>query len=694
LIASFAIFRVLSVNVATSQGVLDSTLAINHLNTLLRAVIDAETAERGYVITGNPTFLEPYQASITTFHEALRQLEQPVTPGRHGELEATAILFDRWRTEVAGPVIAARHDTPVGMAVTTQRAYTSLLSALHAEAAYFASGEPAFLTEWRSHLTDFRRHVVSVLTFRLPPDQISRWQEVTDLASRYETEVLTNREAGTFVQKSSSELEEKLLLLAEESHLAEEQATALIQAGAGKVLVDEIRAKVAALERQETLLLEERLDRNHALTTQMQFIAFAGPVGAVVLSLIAILGLQFGITRAIGKLVTAARALSEGKLTEPIEESSLGELALFARAFNVMADKLAERERQANALAQMGSLLQTCKNSAEAYAIVQRFAQQLLKGMSGTLSIISASRNMLQPVVSWAPDGSPEVREVFEPEDCWALRLGRLHRVKDPLTEMTCSHTHSQLHGPVQNGTRVQSLCIPLTSQDEPIGVLSFYLTDPAADAFTEAQQHLAISLAEQLALALANLKLREILRNQSIRDPLTGLFNRRYLDETLDIELHRAGRKQAPLSIIMFDIDHFKRFNDTFGHDAGDYVLREVGALLKRTSRGGDIPCRYGGEEFLLILPETGTQDATMRAERLRGEIKKLTLRHQGQALGDVSFSLGVATYPHHAVGGSELVSVADAALYQAKREGRDRVVTVPVALPVAATPELTQTT
>jgi diguanylate cyclase (GGDEF)-like protein len=181
--------------------------------------------------------------------------------------------------------------------------------------------------------------------------------------------------------------------------------------------------------------------------------------------------------------------------------------------------------------------------------------------------------------------------------------------------------------------------------------------------------------MAEHIAMALSNLKLHETLRSQSIRDPLTGLFNRRFMEESLALELRRAIRNHRPLGVIMLDLDRFKHFNDTHGHDAGDTLLRELGTLLQTTIRGEDIACRYGGEEFTLILPEGGADVIHQRAEAVREAVKRLDVLHRGQQLGRITASLGIAVFPDHGRTGEALLQAADAALYQSKDGGGDRV-------------------
>ncbi len=214
-----------------------------------------------------------------------------------------------------------------------------------------------------------------------------------------------------------------------------------------------------------------------------------------------------------------------------------------------------------------------------------------------------------------------------------------------------------------------------MMAQSEALGIL--YLTQPADARLTEAKQRLAVAMAEHIAMALSNLKLHETLRSQSIRDPLTGLFNRRFMEESLELELRRAIRNQRPLGVIMLDLDRFKHFNDTYGHEAGDTLLRELGILLQTNIRGEDIACRYGGEEFTLILPEGSAEVIGQRAEALREAIKRLDVLYRGQPLGRISASLGVAIFPKHGRTREALLHAADAALYQSKDAGGDHVTT-----------------
>jgi diguanylate cyclase (GGDEF)-like protein/PAS domain S-box-containing protein len=173
-----------------------------------------------------------------------------------------------------------------------------------------------------------------------------------------------------------------------------------------------------------------------------------------------------------------------------------------------------------------------------------------------------------------------------------------------------------------------------------------------------------------------ALLESQELLREQSVRDHLTGLFNRRYMEETLERELLRASRKQLSLGIIMLDVDNLKRYNDTYGHAAGDAILRELGELLLKNIRGEDVPSRYGGDEFIIVLPDASREVTQERAELLRQNAHHIPIPFEGQQLDTPTLSIGVAVFPEHGSTSAAVLKAADDALYRAKSEGRDRVV------------------
>lgn len=323
------------------------------------------------------------------------------------------------------------------------------------------------------------------------------------------------------------------------------------------------------------------------------------------------------------------------------------------------------RNQEMDMLGQMNEFLQACLSVDEAYKALDTLLQPLFPGTSGAVFMMNESKNLVEAMAKWG-DNLP-THSLFSPSDCWALRRGRLHWIDRTNAGLACKHIHADKNP-------AQSLCVQMIAQGETLGML--YLASEDGRSLTAGKRQLARTVSEQVSLALANLKLRETLHQQSIRDPLTGLFNRRYLEESLNREIHRALRTKRSLAIVMIDVDRFKQFNDTFGHDAGDAVLRELGTFLQTHVRTSDIACRYGGEELTLILPDADLKDAARRAEALRQGIKELKITHRGQTLDQITISMGVSACPDCGTDGSDLIKAADAALYRAKKEGRDRTV------------------
>jgi diguanylate cyclase (GGDEF)-like protein len=318
--------------------------------------------------------------------------------------------------------------------------------------------------------------------------------------------------------------------------------------------------------------------------------------------------------------------------------------------------------REITTIGELSDLLQSCRSTEEAQALVTERARTLFPDSSGALCITNHSRNLVDAVATW---GTPALAEsFFSPDDCWALRRGRIH-VFDGQS-VSCAH--------IAEARPARALCVPMMAHGETLGLL--YVEGGVAEPWSDSERRLARTLAEQAALALANLTLREKLRLQSVRDPLTGLHNRRYLEESLEREIQRAERRSTSVGVLMIDLDHFKRLNDTFGHDAGDTMLCALADLFRTRFRGEDIVCRYGGEEFTILLPETSLARAQERAEELRAAAAEARPPGQNPPIDPVTLSIGVACYPQHGDTGAALLHAADAALYRAKAQGRDRVV------------------
>jgi diguanylate cyclase (GGDEF)-like protein/PAS domain S-box-containing protein len=329
-----------------------------------------------------------------------------------------------------------------------------------------------------------------------------------------------------------------------------------------------------------------------------------------------------------------------------------------------MMGELRKRSDRATMLAKMGELLQSCVALDEVVAASLGFAPKIFPAARGSMALLNASRSLAEVMGSWTDCRLREME--FEPTACWALRTGHPHLVLAGDSTAPCAHAA---------GVESTYLCIPILAQGKTLGILHFQATDEAPQ-LEASELSFKTTFAAQVGLSIANIKLREALRTQSVRDALTGLYNRRYLEEVMDREVRRASRAAQSLGVLMIDLDHFKSFNDTYGHDAGDAVLREIGVSLTKGIRAEDFVCRFGGEEFVVILPTADLASSRARAERLRSKTKELSILHQGRSMGMITISVGVAVFPEHGMSPKELMAAADAALYEAKRDGRDQVV------------------
>jgi diguanylate cyclase (GGDEF)-like protein/PAS domain S-box-containing protein len=367
--------------------------------------------------------------------------------------------------------------------------------------------------------------------------------------------------------------------------------------------------------------------------------------------------------RPLRQIILAARDITVRKEAE-------AELQRANEQLKRWVANLEQRTREMTLLNEMGEWLQTCQTSEEAYGVIAQFAVQLFPATSGALYARREQTDNVEIVAGWGEERPEE--QSFTLSDCWGLRRGRTYMLQEAGGGIRCRH--------LPELARAGSLCIPLSAQGETLGLLHLRSTwgaggEPAAQAALGDLHGLAIIVAEHLSLALSNVQLRETLRQQAIRDPLTGLFNRRYMEESIEREVRRVQRSGSSLGVIMLDLDQFKRFNDTFTHLAGDMLLREIGALLQHAIRSEDIACRYGGEEFTLILPDATLDDTYRRAQILHQGIKALQLEYRGQSLGTITVSIGLASFPDHGDSGEAVLRIADTALLRAKASGRDQI-------------------
>ncbi|QAY77159.1 diguanylate cyclase [Sphingosinicella sp. BN140058] len=457
-----------------------------------------------------------------------------------------------------------------------------------------------------------------------------------------------------------------------------------------RLLMTEVdRRREEMLEAEQALLASRMQEAANLLSWNKHLVLLGGGVVAGVV-LLMILIVARGVRRPTGRMLAAMHDLGAGATATRIDVSAMGsrEFSALAGGYNAMAERLEqamERQRHSDdelqtingqlqarsealharseviaSLSAMAHRMQAARTDDEFADVIGCFVPAVLPELSGGVYAHNNSRNQLVRIARWGDGDS--LPSSFAPHECWALRLGQGHTLSGGGADIVCAHVR---------GEEVAYHCEPLLAGGEVIG--SIHLRG----AISPESRFRLDALAENIASALVNYRLQRDLREQTIRDPLTNLFNRRYLEETLAVEIARATRADSALTVVMCDVDHFKRFNDEHGHDAGDHVLQAVAEEMRQHFRDGDVVCRYGGEEFTIIAPGASPEVLTPRIERLRLAIGHLQLRHAQQTLGAVSMSFGLASWQKQmGQDGEALLQTADEALYRAKRAGRNRSV------------------
>ncbi|MEX2481049.1 MAG: diguanylate cyclase [Gammaproteobacteria bacterium] len=335
--------------------------------------------------------------------------------------------------------------------------------------------------------------------------------------------------------------------------------------------------------------------------------------------------------------------------------------------------ELTQHNLEMQLINELNSYLQVCRSLQETHPIITHYARRIFPDCTGAFYLYDENHTTVEAVAEWGGQACFASGPISA-DDCWALRQGKIHAVDGLEDEIVCKHmTSDSIPGYV---------CAPAIAQGDMIGVLAVTLGQGDAAAATglehrsvESRARLISMAADNLAMALVSLKLREALRDRSVRDPLTRLFNRRYLEETLERELASCQRTDQSLSVIMLDIDHFKQFNDAHGHDVGDFVLVKIAEIVRSKLKTADVPCRFGGEELALVMPGAAGEIAMARADAVRRAIEHHDFVHNGKKLAEVTVSMGVAAYPMHGATATALLKAADTALYEAKEAGRNRV-------------------
>ncbi|WP_370231282.1 diguanylate cyclase [Cognatishimia sp.] len=327
-------------------------------------------------------------------------------------------------------------------------------------------------------------------------------------------------------------------------------------------------------------------------------------------------------------------------------------------------EKQMQLAREVQLLGDLNEWLQSSQSLQELFDMVARFMGHLLPDAEGSLYVYSNSRDVLDGCTAWnGGDYKPHIH----PEDCWGLRRGRTYEYGRNEVNFCCSHAEPHDERPYY--------CFPILAHGETVGLMHLRRREGSSNANFYQCKKLAQMCAEQVSMAIANVRMRDQLQEQSTRDPLTGLFNRRYMLDRLRRLLNAASAKGEKVHLIYLDVDHFKKFNDDHGHDAGDVVLGQVATCLQEACDGDDVACRMGGEEFMLIWPASDQASVTARADVLRKKIEALRVPYQEKHLPTVTISAGIACFPDHERDIQTLLRLADEALYAAKDGGRNQV-------------------
>jgi len=423
------------------------------------------------------------------------------------------------------------------------------------------------------------------------------------------------------------------------------------------------------LDRRTNVAIEDATAKSRALRTLSEVM-----VGLTALMFLFVLGfiLKRRVLRPVVRLSDVVNRLAsqdygvEAPDYRQIDE--IGDMAQAIRIFreNGLVRQRLEKERDADwaireLLARMTQRLQGCESVEDVLNVAQLFAPGIAPGIPGQLWLLEREPWQMHCAAEWLdPQGESDP---FHPDQCWAVRRGQSHPPVTGEPDITCYH--------LPDACASHALCVPLIAQGETIGLLSFQNVTPA---MAPSRAYLEL-MAEALGLALANQRLRDALLEKALFDPLTGLRNRHHLEDALRTQINQAMHSGTPLSCLMIDIDYFKAINDRLGHDAGDLVIKSVATIVQRAVSDKGMAFRYGGEEFLALLPGADEETAFTCASEIHTAVHNLTLRYELSEIGPVDVSIGIASYPQHAQG-DNLLRAADVALYRAKELGRSRIV------------------
>lgn len=528
---------------------------------------------------------------------------------------------------------------------------------------YLLTSDDAFLESFYQADPAFKSLLEQMLVKQLTEQQQSLLQEIRDDFTEWKQKVA---QVQVRLVRSGA-------LTSEDSSTTE-----------GKQRIDALKQLASQLVAIEHTRLQEREEQSKTAAEKTKSFLLISACFCLALAFVLASFTAFYTSSSLTLITRVARAFAAGDLKQRASTEGRDEFSILGAVFNQLAEQLQQmvqleqqqsqqlhlqveklvkaRIEDARQLKQVGELLQSCQDQSEAADVVRISCQKIFEGSSGALFLAGGTDFKLASC--WGSTSQPEY---FSAESCWAIRRGKPHFFDSNDTALRCNHLE-QYSGP--------TLCIPLLARGDLVGMLSIEpsLDGTSATNWLEENQEAAANLAEQLALALMNIKLRDSLQQQSVRDALTGLYNRRQMDSSFAELFEKAVREKTALSVLLIDIDHFKKLNDVYGHAVGDDALKLLSTLLQDMFRGSDLACRYGGEEFVVLLPGANSVAALSRAEELRLRCQDMKFQVDGQLLS-FTLSIGVAALKEGINQADELLKSADEALYTAKNKGRNRV-------------------
>jgi diguanylate cyclase (GGDEF)-like protein len=501
--------------------------------------------------------------------------------------------------------------------------------------------------------------------------------ELQEVARTWKAEALAAQQSN--VENLARQIDQFVQLRTESVRLAKEESPA---AAATFGYTEANRNLRTALQESLSIMARANEQENGSARSKVEADAREFMAALVALAVIAFLALfggvvlvERGLLAPLLRVKGSMLRLAQGDLaTDGDDRRQAAEIGEMEQALAVFRAGLLDRDklnRETRLLSELNEWLQSSNSLDELYQMVAEFLGRLLPACGGNLYIYANSRDVLESAKAW---NGGKMMPAMHPDDCWGLRRGRPYTYGANEIDFPCAHVGTSVSG--------DYCCIPILAHGETIGLLHLefdcdHQSDhqkPSRETIVE-QRRLGLVCAEQISLAIANVKLRDQLRDQSIRDVLTGLYNRRYMLETCRREFSRAARTGQSVSVLSIDIDHFKIYNDNHGHDAGDLVLRAVGNCLETTFRNEDVPCRFGGEEFIVLLPGADAALAARRAEQVRSKVEAIVVRYMEKNLPRITISIGVAAFPEAGDDAQVVLKAADEALYRAKENGRNRV-------------------